>query len=60
MFHHFTNINKRLKNSQWGRLKGRGLRKAERIVDKFGSISTSGQYGSVEIAEQDFIPEVKK
>jgi hypothetical protein len=30
------------------------LRKAERIVDKYGSISTSGFYGSIEIDEKDF------
>lgn len=46
----------RLNNKQFGELKGEALKEAEGLVNKFGSISTSGQYGSIEIDEKDFIP----
>ena len=46
----------RLNKRTFGTLKGNALRKARRIVDMHGSISTSGIYGSIEIDERDFIP----
>jgi hypothetical protein len=46
----------RFNNRQFGTLKGNALREARCIVDKYGSISTSGTYGSIQIDEQDFIP----
>jgi hypothetical protein len=46
----------RLNKRQLGYLKGKALRKAERIVDKNGGINISGEYGSIEVDEQDFIP----
>jgi len=45
----------RLNKRTWGHLKGRALQKAKRIVDKNGSISTSGEYGSIEVDEREFI-----
>jgi len=45
----------RLNNRQPGHLRGRALKKAEKIVNKFGSITTSGEYGSIEIDRGDFI-----
>lgn len=36
--------------------KEKGLRKTERIVDKYGNLGTSGEYGSIFIDEKDFIP----
>ena len=46
----------RLNKREYGELKGKALRKAERIVNKFGGINISGQYDSIEIDERDFIP----
>lgn len=45
----------RLNEGEWGMLKGKALRRAERIVDKYGAINISGIYGSIEIDEKDFI-----
>jgi len=36
-------------------LKGKALKKAERLVNKQGSISTSREYGSISIDEKDFV-----
>jgi hypothetical protein len=49
----------RLNNRTYVRFKGKAARKAARIVDKFGSIGTSGEYGSIDIDEHDFIKEEK-
>ncbi len=46
----------RLNNRLYGTLKGQALKKAQKLVDSQGSISTSGEYGSIEISEEDFIP----
>ncbi|MFB5598982.1 MAG: hypothetical protein ACE5SW_01975 [Nitrososphaeraceae archaeon] len=46
----------RLHKRQFGELKGNALKKAEELVNKYGSITTSGIYGSIEIDENDFIP----
>lgn len=46
----------RLHKRQFGELKGNALKKAEQIINKYGSIITSGIYGSIEIDENDFIP----
>jgi hypothetical protein len=46
----------RLNKRVYGNLKGRGLQKAKRIVDRFGGINISGEYGSIEIDEKDFVP----
>ncbi|MGA9150212.1 MAG: hypothetical protein WBZ36_06525 [Candidatus Nitrosopolaris sp.] len=45
----------RLNNRIFGNLRGKALKKAQRIVDRFGSISTSGEYGSIEIDSKDFV-----
>lgn len=37
-------------------LKGKALRKAEKVVDKYGGINISGVYGSIEIDERDRAP----
>jgi len=50
----------RLNKRQQGELKGKGLKIAEDIVNQYGSISTSGIYGSIEIDENDFIPVEKE
>ena len=50
----------RLNKRQYGELKGKALRKAERIVNKFVGINISGQYGSISIDEADFIPFERK
>jgi hypothetical protein len=36
------------------------MKKAARIVDKYGAINISGIYGSIEVDELDFIPLVLK
>ncbi|MFB5599088.1 MAG: hypothetical protein ACE5SW_02530 [Nitrososphaeraceae archaeon] len=46
----------RLHKRQIGGLKGKGLKKVEEIVNRYGSITTNGLYGSIEIVENDFIP----
>lgn len=46
----------RLDKRAMGELKGNGLKKAQEIVNKYGSITTTGIYGSIEIEENDFIP----
>jgi hypothetical protein len=46
----------RFNNRQFGTLKGDALRKAMQVVDKYGSITTSGIYGSIEIDSDDFVP----
>jgi hypothetical protein len=48
--------NERLNKRQSGTLKGKALRKAEKIVDTHGAINMSGIYGSIEIDEKDFVP----
>ena len=52
-----TVSNSRLNDRQFGSLKGKAQRKAERIVDRYGAINMSGFYGSIEIDEKDFVPE---
>jgi hypothetical protein len=53
----WNNVNlDRLNKREYGELKGKALSKAERIVNKYGGINISGQYGSIEIDERDFIP----
>jgi hypothetical protein len=42
--------------SRFGTLNGKALKKAERLVNQNGGINISGQYGSIEINEEDFIP----
>ena len=46
----------RLNKRQFVLLKGAAYRKAERIVERYGGINVSGQYGSIEIDEKDFEP----
>ena len=46
----------RLNEGTCGILKGKALRKAKRIVDRYGAINISGFYGSIEIDEKDFVP----
>ena len=50
----------RLDKRVMGELKGEGLKKAQAIVNKYGSITTTGIYGSIEIDENDFIPVEKE
>jgi hypothetical protein len=49
-----------LNKREFGYLKGAALKKAERIVDKLAGINISGEYGSIEIDESDFIPSPDK
>ncbi|SRR6266496_320571 len=46
----------RLNNRIYGTLKGKALKKAEKLVNENGNLSTSGEYGSLKIREDDFIP----
>jgi len=50
----------RLNKRQPGELKEDGLKKAEDIVNKYGSINITEIYGSIEIYENDFIPSNKE
>ena len=43
----------RLNKRVAGTLKGNALKKAEKIVDKYGMINMSGEYGSIEVNEDD-------
>ncbi|MGA7897658.1 MAG: hypothetical protein WCA39_02220 [Nitrososphaeraceae archaeon] len=45
----------RLNKRVMGTLKGAGLRKAKRVIDRNGSLNMSGIYGSIVIDETDFI-----
>jgi hypothetical protein len=47
---------KRLNDRVYGTLKGNALIKARQLVNREGGISTSGEYGSIEINEEDFVP----
>ena len=44
-------LNKRI----MGTLKGAGLRKAKKVINRNGSLNMSGIYGSIEIDEIDFV-----
>jgi hypothetical protein len=44
-------LNKRVMST----LKGEGLRKAKKVIDRNGSLNMSGIYGSIEIDETDFV-----
>ena len=46
----------RLNYRVYGELKGKALKKAQKIVNANGSLSTSGEYGSITIQAQDFVP----
>ena len=45
----------RLNKRVMGTLKGAGLRKAKKVIDRNGSLNMSGIYGSIEIDENDFV-----
>ena len=45
----------RLNKRVMGALKGEGLRKAKKVIDRNGSLNMSGIYGSIEIDETDFV-----
>ena len=45
----------RLNKRVMGTLKGAGLRKAKKVIDRNGSLNMSGIYGSIEIDETDFV-----
>lgn len=45
----------RLNDRKWGKLKGKALRQAERIVNREGAINISGIYGSILIDVKDFV-----
>jgi hypothetical protein len=45
----------RLNKGVMGTLKGAGLRKAKKVIDRNGSLNMSGIYGSIEIDENDFV-----
>ena len=55
LFWYTVNTN-RLNNRIYGTLKGKALRKAQKLVNENGGISTRGEYGSIEIDEKDFVP----
>ncbi len=44
----------RLNRRTFGRLNGMALRKALRVVEEHGSMSMSGEYGSIMIEEEEF------
>jgi len=44
----------RLNKREYGTLKGKALKKAQRLVNSLGSIFTSGEYGSISISEKDY------
>ena len=46
----------RLNYRVYGELKGKALKKAQKIVNANGSLSTSGEYGYITIQAQDFVP----
>lgn len=46
----------RLNYRVYGELKGKALKKAQKIVNANGSLSTSGEYGFITIQAQDFVP----
>ena len=45
----------RLNKRVMGTLKGAGLRKAKKVIDRNGSLNMSGIYGSIEIDETEFV-----
>jgi hypothetical protein len=45
----------RLNKRVMGTLKGEGLRKAKKVIDRNGSLNMSGIYGSIEIDKTDFV-----
>jgi hypothetical protein len=47
---------KRLNDREYGSLKGKALEKAKRLVNNKGGINMSGEYGSMETSDEDFIP----
>jgi hypothetical protein len=53
-------LNDRLNEGTRGTLRGRGLKKEEKIVDENGAINISGFYGSVEIDERDFVEDIER
>lgn len=55
-----SSFNFRLNHRIYGRLRGKALQKASKIVDRFGGLGTSGEYGSIEIDPNDFVIEDDK
>ena len=45
----------RLNKRVMGTLKDAALKKANRMIDRNGSLNMSGIYGSIEIDERDFV-----
>ena len=48
----------RINKRTHGYLKGEALKRAHKIVDEFGAINRSGEYGSIEIDPQDFVADI--
>lgn len=47
----------RMSKRESGCLKDNALKKASRIVNKYGAINMNGFYGSIEIDQNDFVSE---
>jgi hypothetical protein len=45
----------RLQNREFGRLRGAASKDAYRIVRDNGGLDISGEYGSLEISDKDFV-----
>lgn len=47
-------LRERLANREFGRLKGKAMEKAYNVVMENGELNISGEYGSIEIDDEDF------
>lgn len=47
-------MNERLQRRTYGRLKGKALEKALRVVMENGELNIAGEYGSIEINKREF------
>jgi hypothetical protein len=53
----WENVNtNRFNNRVYDKLKGKALRKAQRIINATDSLSMSAEYGSIVVSASDFIP----
>jgi hypothetical protein len=54
-----SGLNARLSNRTFGRLKGKALEKALKVVMENGQLNIAGEYGSIEISKKDFEVDLK-
>jgi hypothetical protein len=52
-------LNNRLANRTFGRLKGKAMDKAIKVVMENGQLNIAGEYGSIEISKKDFEVDLK-